>query len=67
MEQFDGQVLEGQEKLVCKLQKSLYGLKQSSRTWYQKLNNFVIENNFCKLQSNNNVYINTHEGVIITM
>jgi len=33
MEQPDGYIQPGQEHLVCKLQKSLYGLKQSPRCW----------------------------------
>jgi len=33
MEQPDGYIQPGQEHLICKLQKSLYGLKQSSRRW----------------------------------
>ncbi len=40
MEQPEGFTQEG-EQLVCKLHKSLYGLKQSPRAWNQKLDFFL--------------------------
>jgi len=31
---------------VYKLKKSLYGLKQAPKAWYNRLSNFLIENDF---------------------
>ena len=36
----------GNENFVCKLKKSLYGLKQSPRAWYQKIDTFFCSKRF---------------------
>ena len=36
----------GKENMVCKLQKSIYVLKQASRQWYLKFDEFVTSNGF---------------------
>ena len=36
----------GNGNLVCKLKKSIYGLKQASRQWYIKLDEVIIRNGF---------------------
>jgi hypothetical protein len=56
MEQPEGFTQEG-EHLVCKLHKSLYGLKQSPRAWNQKLDAFFKSIEFVRNDANFNVYI----------
>ncbi len=57
MEQPQGIVHQGGEHLVCKLQKSLYGLKQSPRAWNQKLDAFLKSIEFMKSEADPRVYV----------
>ena len=42
---------------VCKLHKSLYGLKQGSRKWYEKLNSILLHNNYIQDSSDHSLFI----------
>jgi hypothetical protein len=57
MEQPQGFVHQGDEHLVCKLHKSLYGLKQSLRAWNQKLHAFLKNIEFMKSEADPSVYV----------
>jgi len=57
MEQLQGFVHQGGEHLVCKLHKSLYGLKQSPRAWNQKLDAFFKSIEFMKSEADLSVYV----------
>jgi len=46
MDQPEGFSVEGKEQLVCKLKKSIYGLKQASRQWYIKFNTIITSFGF---------------------
>ncbi|MCI4389198.1 hypothetical protein PGIGA_G00095200, partial [Pangasianodon gigas] len=71
MEQPEGyeQKSETGEKLVCKLEKSLYGLKQSGRNWNAMLHVCLIENDFTQNPADNCVYTKEKhdEKVILTV
>ena len=46
MQQPDGYALPGKEHLVCKLKKSLYGLKQSPRCWNKAFQEYMEQIGF---------------------
>ncbi|CAA7037676.1 unnamed protein product [Microthlaspi erraticum] len=46
MRQPEGFIKEGQEDMVCKLKKSIYGLKQASRQWYLKFDEIITKFGF---------------------
>ena len=43
--------------LVCRLNKSLYGLKKAPRAWYAKIDGFLLSLSFVWCKSNPNVYL----------
>lgn len=54
--QAEGFVTPGQESKVCKLRKSLYGLKQALIQWYEKFNAAIISNGFTVNTSDSCLY-----------
>jgi hypothetical protein len=64
MEQPPGFVQFGPE-FVCKLKKSLYGLKQSARQWNKKLNATLFNLGYKRLESDRSIYVFAKDGVLV--
>jgi len=52
---------------VYKLNISCYGLKQTSRAWYHRLSNFLIENDFKRGQADTTLFRMTLEKDILVV
>ena len=51
---------ENRNMFSIKLQRSLYGLKQSGQIWYNRLSEFLLKKEYI----NNNAYPCVHKGVV---
>lgn len=58
----EGLVIEGQGRLVCKLRKSLYGLRQSPRCWNSTLDTRLKELGFKQTPSDPCIYTTLEGG-----
>ena len=65
MDQPEGFVIPGQEGKVCKLDKSLYGLKQALKQWHEKSDNLIISHGFNVNESDKCIYYKHENNVCI--
>ena len=57
MHQPEGFIKKGEENLVCKLNKSIYGLKQSGKVWHGTMRQEMERNGFTPGKSDLMVYL----------
>ncbi|KAD5961360.1 hypothetical protein E3N88_12833 [Mikania micrantha] len=57
MEQPIGFVNSEHPKIVCKLKKAIYGLKQSPRAWYGKISEFLEHNGFASTSADASLFV----------
>ncbi|KAG9441314.1 hypothetical protein H6P81_017168 [Aristolochia fimbriata] len=70
MRQPSGFEVIGKESWVCKLKRSLYGLKQSPRQWYLKFDRFMLDIGFARSNADHCVYLqrfNDGDYIILTL
>ena len=63
----EGFVETGKENLVCRLKKSLYGLKQSPRQWYKHFNSYTLKINSRRCLKDCCFYYHAFENGMITL
>ena len=57
MEQPEGFTQPEKEHLICKLKRSLYGLKQSPRQWYKQFDSYMIQIGYSHCEYDCCVYV----------
>ena len=67
MDQPRGYEKAGNDNLVCKLEKGLYGLKQASRCWFLTIDEFLQANSYKQCDGDRCVYLKTVEDKFLIL
>ncbi|KAK6162888.1 hypothetical protein DH2020_002729 [Rehmannia glutinosa] len=67
MEQPPGFVAQGEHGKVCHLRKSLYGLKQSPRAWFDRFSQIILKYGLLRCKSDHSVFYRRSEHGIILL
>ncbi|KAL0313654.1 UNVERIFIED_CONTAM: Retrovirus-related Pol polyprotein from transposon RE1 [Sesamum calycinum] len=68
MEQPPGYVAQGEkQRMVCKLKKAIYGLKQRPRAWFDNFSRIIGEFGFLRCQANHSVFVQTTKTGIVVL
>ncbi|KAL0368250.1 UNVERIFIED_CONTAM: Retrovirus-related Pol polyprotein from transposon RE2 [Sesamum calycinum] len=68
MEQPSGYVAQGEkQRMVCKLKKAIYGLKQSPRAWFDKFSRIIGEFGFSRCQADHSVFVQTTTSGMVVL
>ena len=65
MQQPEGYLKPGEEHLVCKLEKSPYGLKQSPRCWNKALQEYLKKIGYTQATADPCVFIQKNDALLI--
>ena len=55
------------QTIACRLLKSIYGLKQSPRAWYSKINSFFSEQGFSRNEQDHSMFIHRNRQIILIL
>ena len=67
IQQPKGFIYDRQDRKICELQRSIYGLKQKSCSWNTKFNETVKTHSFLQLEDEPYEYKLMHEGKVVIL
>ena len=68
IEQPQGFEIDDREYYVCKLKKTLYGIKKAPRAWYRRIDGFLMSLGFTKSKADSNLYYKVeNDGLMILL